>query len=212
MQFNLRAALLFTMFSCAWLAVQANWSMSDHAARSRLAKLGAAIGDIVLVAEGVSPSAPALSPINVLFPLYCGPRDQTLSLKRPRESPLTPHDFECITTLTQLRSIEIEQCLLSAGCLAMLPRVARLERLSLRMCSIDASDLASLAGLSKLSFLDLTRSTIRNGDVSELDECRALQTLVLNGTASVTSSRIGKLRAAMPNCKIDYFILPHLPQ
>lgn len=80
--------------------------------------------------------------------------------------------------------------------------LARLRSLKeLHVANTDVFDVTPLAGMTSIEFLDLSRTDVTN--VKPLTKLTNLESLEIYET-KVTQEEIDELKAALPNCKIDW--------
>ena len=87
--------------------------------------------------------------------------------------------------------------------LALMPRFRSLEGLVLRQTGVTDEGLPHLMQVPKLKRLDLEATNVSDDGLATLKQLSSLRELVLTGTR-ISPRGVEALRAALPNCKVDY--------
>ncbi len=90
------------------------------------------------------------------------------------------------------------------SCLRVISKCQSLQAINLHKTGVTDRDLQELAGMPNLKCLDLSKNReVTDDGLVHLASIKPLQMLGLEGTC-VTKTGVEKLRAALPNCEIEW--------
>jgi hypothetical protein len=190
---------------CSWLATEMRWSREQAATAEWVRGLG---GQLLYeyefyVPSGVIINAEPLGPVwlrellgkdffaDVAYVCFSSPYN-------PR---VGDAELERLSSLTQLRELQLWGGPLTPDGLAHLKRLTRLEKLQLNLVGATDAGVAQLGGLHRLRFLNLFDNCVTDAGLAHLTGLTQLQELDVTFT-SVTAEGVKKLQEALPNCKI----------
>jgi cellulose synthase/poly-beta-1,6-N-acetylglucosamine synthase-like glycosyltransferase/Leucine-rich repeat (LRR) protein len=126
-------------------------------------------------------SAPKLT-VDLVFPWVWGERWSYYDLPGRAESAAPPALLPQLKGLAGLRSLHVDDSLLSPEVLRSLKDLPALEHLSFQNTAITDDMLADLLGLSQVARLDLSDTPITDRGLTHLKDMQALRELSLQGT------------------------------
>ena len=112
-----------------------------------------------------------------------------------------PEDFEWLTQLKRLRSLDVEGTKLTENQVSVISTVQTLSVLGLSKTDLNDQGLAKLSSLERLYSLSIKSNPISDESLSTLKQMERLQFLDIRGT-QITAAGLQQLQAALPDCKI----------
>ena len=116
---------------------------------------------------------------------------------------ITDESLKHITALENLTELDLDSVQIGAAGLEHLRGLTKLRKLNLLGTNVSDAGLAHLAGLTELEELNIYRTKVTNAGLSHLKGLPRLGLVDLR-YSRVTGSGVESLRAALPDCRIEF--------
>ncbi|MGH9719850.1 MAG: leucine-rich repeat domain-containing protein, partial [Bryobacteraceae bacterium] len=120
-----------------------------------------------------------------------------------RQTLVTDEGLKHLAGLVQLEDLDISGPRITDEGIVALRGLTAMRKLNLQGAAVSDASIDVFAGMKQLKFLNLYRSRITNAGLARLNALKELANVDLR-YSRVTSNGVESLRAALPNCKVQF--------